>query len=166
MQSCMNLSEHTRLVVVGLVWNPREQLLLCKMKSDRGVFPGEWGLPGGGVEPGESLSEALHREMDEELGLEKFLAVPAYFKEGEFDKLLPDGSTRHEHLIFFIYHCLTKTVEITLNEEFSEYCWVGWEEIYTINLNAETLDTLESMGLFAEAWDYQSFGFQDYFEIE
>lgn len=162
----MNLSKYTRQVVVGLVWNPYEQLLLCKMKLDRGVFPGKWGLPGGGVEPGESLLEALRREMREELGLEGFRAIPAYFKEGEFDKLLPDGSTQHEYLIFFIYHCLTKTVEIKLNEEFSEFCWLDWEHIYAIDLNAETLDTLEKLDLFAEAWNYHSFGFQDFFDKE
>ena len=32
--------------------------LLCKMADDRGVFPGQWALSGGGVEPGERIEEA------------------------------------------------------------------------------------------------------------
>ena len=37
--------------------------LLCKMADDRGVFPGQWALSGGGVEPGERIEAALRREI-------------------------------------------------------------------------------------------------------
>src|SRR5438045_8375170 len=40
--------------------------LLLQRRSDNGL----WGLPGGGVEPGESVSEAIVREVREETGLE------------------------------------------------------------------------------------------------
>jgi ADP-ribose pyrophosphatase YjhB (NUDIX family) len=40
--------------------------LLLQRRSDNG----HWGLPGGAVEPGESVSEALIREVREETGLE------------------------------------------------------------------------------------------------
>jgi ADP-ribose pyrophosphatase YjhB (NUDIX family) len=40
--------------------------LLLQRRSDNGL----WGLPGGGVEPGESVSEAVVREVREETGLE------------------------------------------------------------------------------------------------
>ncbi|MDI5349372.1 NUDIX domain-containing protein, partial [Salmonella enterica subsp. enterica serovar Kentucky] len=40
--------------------------LLCKMADNRGVFPGQWALSGGGVEPGERIEEALRREVREE----------------------------------------------------------------------------------------------------
>ena len=41
-----------RVIVVGLIHNGRGEWLLCKMPAERGVFPGQWGLPGGGIEPG------------------------------------------------------------------------------------------------------------------
>src|ERR1051325_4042675 len=40
--------------------------LLLQRRSDNGL----WGLPGGGVEPGESVSAAIVREVREETGLD------------------------------------------------------------------------------------------------
>jgi 8-oxo-dGTP pyrophosphatase MutT (NUDIX family) len=40
--------------------------VLLQRRSDNGL----WGLPGGGVEPGESVTEAIVREVREETGLE------------------------------------------------------------------------------------------------
>ena len=56
-----------RLSVSAVVWRagPNTELLLMR-RSDNGF----WGLPGGYVEPGESVIEATHREVREETGYE------------------------------------------------------------------------------------------------
>ncbi|SAP96792.1 pyrimidine deoxynucleoside triphosphate (dYTP) pyrophosphohydrolase YfoO [Klebsiella pneumoniae] len=46
-----------RTIVCPLIEN-EGHYLLCKMAADRGVFPGQWALSGGGVEPGERIEEA------------------------------------------------------------------------------------------------------------
>lgn len=51
-----------RTIVCPLIQNDG-CYLLCKMADDRGVFPGQWALSGGGVEPGERIEEALRREV-------------------------------------------------------------------------------------------------------
>ncbi|SDK15819.1 NUDIX hydrolase [Streptomyces indicus] len=51
----------------GLVVDEQERILLCRFQLDGGL--GVWSTPGGGVEPGESVREALHRELLEEIGL-------------------------------------------------------------------------------------------------
>lgn len=56
-----------RTIVCPLIQNDGAYLL-CKMADDRGVFPGQWALSGGGVESGERIEEALRREIREELG--------------------------------------------------------------------------------------------------
>lgn len=63
-----------RTIVCPLIQNDGAYLL-CKMADDRGVFPGQWALSGGGVEPGERIEEALRREIREELG-EQLLLRP------------------------------------------------------------------------------------------
>lgn len=48
----------------------RERLVLMAKRSlQRRAYPGLWSFPGGHVEEGESLSGALERELQEEIGL-------------------------------------------------------------------------------------------------
>jgi nucleoside triphosphatase len=56
-----------RIIVCPLIQNEGEYLL-CRMPLDRGVFPGQWALSGGGLEPGETIEDGLRREVREELG--------------------------------------------------------------------------------------------------
>ena len=144
-----NPTLHHRTIVVGLVWNRRGELLFCKMSPDRGVFPGQWGFPGGGIEPGDRMVEALRRELMEELGLEIEAIRPAFFKDGEYLKTYSDGSKKPVYMIFLLFHCTARSEVLHLNEEFSEYRWVAEEEVAALVLNEETVDTLARLG----AWD-------------
>jgi nucleoside triphosphatase len=136
-----------RTIVVGLVWNKGGKLLLCKMDSERGVFPGEWGLPGGGIEPGEQMEDALRRELREELGVEVRDIRPAFFKDSLREKTLPNGSKITVYMIFLLFHCKALSDQLQLNEEFTEYRWVNAEEIQGLELNEETRDTLDRLEL-------------------
>ena len=52
--------------VTGVVLNARDELLLAHHVYRKGIV---WGLPGGGVQHGESLEHAVHREILEETGV-------------------------------------------------------------------------------------------------
>lgn len=57
-------------VVHVLVFNERGELLLQKRSMNKDVAPGKWDTSvGGHVNAGETISEALGREMEEELGI-------------------------------------------------------------------------------------------------
>lgn len=55
-------------VCVGAVVVRNEELLLVRRRHEPGA--GEWSVPGGRVETGETLAEAVVRELAEETGLE------------------------------------------------------------------------------------------------
>jgi 8-oxo-dGTP diphosphatase len=74
------------------------QVLLCRQEK-----PGKqyWLLPGGGVDGGETLMEALRRELREELGI----AVDAQF-EGPVaivDSIAPKDTSSKKHVVHIIF---------------------------------------------------------------
>lgn len=52
------------------------QLLLTARRVGPSAAAGRWEFPGGKVEPGETVAEAVHRELEEELGVAIVLGNP------------------------------------------------------------------------------------------
>lgn len=123
--------------------------LLCKMSSKRGVFPGQWALSGGGMEPGETIEQALLREVREELGeaLELTHITPWTFRDDIRVKTFPDGTKEEIYMIYLIFTCQAKNKVVTLNDEFEEYAWVRKEDLPKYDLNEATRITLKQRGL-------------------
>jgi 8-oxo-dGTP diphosphatase len=55
-------------VVAALI--VRENAILICQRTEDQAMPMKWEFPGGKVEPGEDLKDALHRELEEELGID------------------------------------------------------------------------------------------------
>ncbi|CDG19306.1 nucleoside triphosphatase NudI [Xenorhabdus doucetiae] len=137
-----------RMIVCPIIQNNGEYLL-CKMASDRGVFPGQWALSGGGMEPGETMEEALRREIREELGeaLEITEVKPWAFRDDVRVKTYSDGTTEEIYMIYLIFDCLSANRDITFNEEFQEIAWVSSEAMKDMDLNEATRVTFTKKGV-------------------
>jgi nucleoside triphosphatase len=136
-----------RVIVVPLLRDRDGAYLLCKMPRDRGAYPGQWGLPGGGVEPGERMADALRRETREELGLELHTFEPLLFGDAVREKLQPDGGRERVYMIFLVFLCTTYGSAVTLNDELESYAWVPSAQLISYDLNDATLDTFRRAGL-------------------
>jgi 8-oxo-dGTP diphosphatase len=62
-------------VAVGVLIDPEGRFLLTSRPEGK-VYAGYWEFPGGKVEPGESVVQALRRELNEELGITIGAAQP------------------------------------------------------------------------------------------
>ncbi len=142
----MNL-DTWRTIVVAVIQNSAGEYLICKKPADRGVFPGQWAIPGGGIDPGERMADALRREVREEVGLEIEGIQPLFFKDGEYPKLYPDGTQRDIYMIFLLFSCLAPSQEVHLGEEFEKYAWVKAADLGQYDLNEQTRDTFAHLGL-------------------
>jgi nucleoside triphosphatase len=136
-----------RVIVVGIVQNEFGEYLICKMPKGRGVFPDQWGLPGGGIEEGEMMEAALRRELREELGIEISDIKPLFFTDGQYRKSFPDGTQREVYMIFLIFSCKAISPELVLAPEFSDYAWVRQESLMSYELNSATIATFQQTAI-------------------
>ncbi|WNN48638.1 nucleoside triphosphatase NudI [Siccibacter colletis] len=136
-----------RIIVCPIIENDGD-VLLCRMASDRGVFPGQWALSGGGTEPGETIEEALRREIREELGdkLELISITPWTFRDDIRIKTYADGKKEEIYMIYLIFDCVSANRDVVFNEEFQEIAWVSRDRLKDYDLNDATRFTFSQKG--------------------
>ena len=105
----VNEKNYPEPTVGGLILNDKKQILLAKSRKWKNRFT----IPGGHVELGETLEEALKREIKEEIGLEikpiGFLLLQEAIYSHEFYK--------PKHFIFLDYLCEAQTTDVKVDED-------------------------------------------------
>jgi 8-oxo-dGTP pyrophosphatase MutT (NUDIX family) len=108
-------------VVRLLVTDSDGRVLLLK-RDTTSHAQGEWCLPGGKVDYGDTVEEAAVRELQEETGL--VCTKPRFLF---YQDSLPPGAGEM-HCINFYFECQVSR-KIQLNEESSEFVWISSSEM-------------------------------------
>jgi 8-oxo-dGTP diphosphatase len=99
------------------------------VRRARAPAQGVFTLPGGVVELGETLAEAVVREVAEETGLVITPVVLAGLREA----VVRDGDDRVErHFVILCFAARCETGEPVLNDELSEARWIDPAELPTL----------------------------------
>jgi 8-oxo-dGTP diphosphatase len=99
--------------------------LLLKRSSSSKFFPELWDFPGGKINPGEEVKEAVIRETEEETSL---IIVPSK-KVGDYHY------TEHDTPIHFqIFSIISFNGEVKLSEDHSDFKWVSEQNLNKYNL--------------------------------
>lgn len=106
----------TKTVVGAVIPDAGGKVLLLHRTADD-YLGGLWELPSGGVDDGESLLQALHREVEEETGL-TVAAVGDYL--GHFDYLSKSGRKTRQ-----FNFTATGTGEMVKLTEHDDHLWAG-----------------------------------------
>ena len=102
----INTQKNIRIRVAGLIFN-EGKLLLISHKKNSDVY---WLLPGGGVNFGESLEEALIREFKEELNISISVSKLAFI----CDSIFPTGD---RHIVNIIFYCSYNQGEYMIGDD-------------------------------------------------
>ena len=112
---------------INILENSKNEILLLKRRLDAELGPGLWGFPAGHIKEGEDPAHCAVRELHEEIGkdiiiylLQEFGPVRDSFYGGIYQ--------------IYLFHYRWGSGTISLNEEHTDYAWVGPEDYknYTI----------------------------------
>ena len=115
-------------VAVGaIIWNARGEVLL--IKRARPPRQGEWSIPGGKVEAGEKLQDALKREVREETGLE--IEIVGFADVAELDEA-------GQHFVLVDFTARWISGEPRAASDAKQALWVPPEQLDRYELWSET----------------------------
>jgi 8-oxo-dGTP diphosphatase len=126
------------LVGVGAIIIEGDQVLLVKRAHP--PIQGQWSIPGGVLEVGETVREAAVREAREETGL----TVEPGELLGVYDRILRDPEQRVQyHYVLIDFLCRPLGGELLAASDAAEVRWFGREQLPGLRLAEDTLEVIE-----------------------
>jgi 8-oxo-dGTP diphosphatase len=123
--------------VAAVVLREKKEVLLVRRASD--PLRGQWSLPGGMLELGETLRQAVTREVLEETGLR--VRVNEVLEV--FDSIIPDAEGRTQfHYVLIDFLCLPAGGEPRAGSDVSEVSWADVDELERFGLSENALTVI------------------------
>ena len=111
-----------RKIVLTGIFKCFDEYLIVQRSAKDDFLPGAWEFPGGNIEDGELILEALKREIFEEIGVsidtEKVKLIHFY------DKIKVKEEKYHYIELDFLIEVPNKNLDIKLSFEHDSYKWV------------------------------------------
>jgi len=124
--------------VVACIIDDRERVLLTRRCIE--PFCGQWVMPGGKVDHGEPLLQALHREVIEEVGIK--VHVDGLLDVYEHVAL----GAKNDHYVILYYRAHPLTMELAPNgHEVTEASWVSASDLGAYNMTPGTRHILAQL---------------------
>ncbi len=120
--------------VAGLLTDGNDKLLLVLRRNPPAA--GTWSLPGGKQEPGETLEEALRREIREETGLE--IGTPELVTTQ--DMIVRDAEQRVQyHYVISYYRAQVTGGNLAPGDDVADVRWFTLSQMLTLDLSRRLL---------------------------
>ncbi|MCK4550390.1 MAG: NUDIX domain-containing protein [Candidatus Aenigmarchaeota archaeon] len=127
------MKQYPEPVVGPLIFNDNNEILLIKSPK----FNGKYIVPGGHIEIGETMEEALKREIKEETNLD--IKDIEFFMIQEGTNMKDTGFNTEKHFIFIDFICKANPGKVILEaREAEEFVWIAPEDAHKLNLNKST----------------------------
>ncbi|HET7660417.1 MAG TPA: NUDIX hydrolase [Oryzihumus sp.] len=140
---CVRVPGIDRLVAGAVVHSEAGVLVVRRSLTDD-FLPGVEELPSGGCDEGETVAEALNRELQEEIGWRGPVVVDGGFVT-HFDYVTGSGATARQHT----FSVPLGDQVVRLSPEHSSWRWLRRADLDTSDLTAKTRRTVE------EWWSHQ-----------
>jgi 8-oxo-dGTP pyrophosphatase MutT (NUDIX family) len=122
-------SGQIRVGSAAVIFDDRREKILLTQRSDNG----QWCLPGGALDPGESASENCVREVLEETGLEVGVKrLIGIYSSPHYMIQYPDG--RKVQIVAFCFECEITGGELSLSNETTAFGYFSEEESEALDL--------------------------------
>jgi nucleoside triphosphatase len=122
--------------VGALIVNEEGRILLAKSHK----WFDKYTLPGGHIEVGESMVDAVKREVKEEVGLDVEVVEMLLVQEAIF---APEFYKK-KHFVFIDFYCKSKDQKVKVDQtEIQDYIWVYPGAAYKLKLDSFTRKTLD-----------------------
>ena len=144
-----------RDIVSAVIISKDEKVLQALQNPDGGgVYPGHWGLIGGGIEEGESQRKALDREVLEESGIDisEYPVSLIDEAEGESNKILREtGEKVFCKMKFYTYQVkiddrIALNIPVILDDEHTKYSWTLLSELSSMKLTPPSVVLFTKLG--------------------